>query len=163
MPIANCWLEHNYNEVERKTCLIGYFVDIFSNIYTFNLTTYFEYRAKIPGRAQPIKYKVLHINSNYDLLNNDYHLIHMEYPMLLAKHEHIITTINLRGVLKIFDCKQNEDKSWIHTLLEPSKISFSLACLAATCNNSKSVLGNVIVLVFNNKLIPYVFVNCHSL
>ena len=68
-PIANCCLEYQYDEINRKDCLQGIFIDIFSNIYTFNLTTYFEYNKKLPGRLQPIKYISLFNNNSFELVN----------------------------------------------------------------------------------------------
>ena len=68
--IANCCFEYQYDEIQRKECLQGIFIDIFSNIYTFNLTEYFEYNnKKIPGKLQPIRYLPVYYNLNFDLVS----------------------------------------------------------------------------------------------
>ena len=101
IPIVRCWLEHEYNDISRKDYLIGYFLEIFSNLYSFNLSTYFELNQKVPY-LQDVKCKTFHNNINLQLLD-DHSLIHYEYPMLLSKYQDTLVTVNLSGKLKIFD------------------------------------------------------------
>lgn len=68
-PIANCHLEHTYSEIHRKDQLIAYLIDIFGHLYTFNLTTYFEYNRRIP-MPQPVRYNLLHQPTPFDLLTD---------------------------------------------------------------------------------------------
>ena len=68
VPIVCCWLEHSYEDISQKESLIGYFTDIFSSVYTFNLSTIFEYNRLIKGMNQPIKYTLIYNSHNYSLL-----------------------------------------------------------------------------------------------
>lgn len=80
--------------------------------------------------------------------------------MLLKKNNNLLTTVSLGGSLKIFDL--TKDRSWINSLILPQTHEFKITCIAAATNTGKVWLGNVVILVFNNKQFPYVYINCSS-
>lgn len=114
-PIANCHLEHTYHELSSRDHLIAYLIDIFGHLYTFNLTTYFDYHRKI-SMPQPVKYTLLHQPTPYSLIT-DSSKLHHEVPLLLTKWKHIITSVNLGGSLKIYDINKAKDKSWLGNVM----------------------------------------------
>jgi hypothetical protein len=162
-PIAECWLERHWHDGERRDDIIGFFLDIFGNLYNFNLGLYFYYNQKMPF-LQPVRYKVFHNSLNFQLLQEK-HRVHLEHPLLLSKNGSFITTLNLGGSLKLFDLKDYEDMSWIKTLIEPQVLTFKSSCLAAACHTIRvdGALQHVIVAVLNNRQAPYVFVNPRTL
>lgn len=140
--------------------LIAYFQDIFSSIYTVNLTIYFNYNKEIKGILQPVMVSTIHRNSNFQLIKQP-EIAYLEYPMLLFKQKQMLWTVSLGGILQIFDL--NKDKFWLKNIVdEPEVFDFRQVCLSASCNRIKSQLGQVFVMVFNNRQIPYVFVNCKT-
>jgi hypothetical protein len=60
-PIANCWLEHQYHSTSNRDNVIGYLVDIFSNVYSVNFTATVEMNYKL-GSLQPIRYNPVSLN-----------------------------------------------------------------------------------------------------
>ena len=161
-PIANCHLEHNYHEMSRKDHLIAYLIDIFGHLYTFNLSSYFEYHQKLP-MPQPVRYTLLHQPTPYALIT-DPSKLHHELPLLLSKSKHAITSVNLGGSLKIYDLNKAKanDKSWLVNAMpvEPDTHQFKHLCLAATTSTAKSTLGHVVIVVLNNRQPPYPFIDC---
>jgi hypothetical protein len=163
-PIANCHLEHAFNEMGKRDHLIAYLIDIFGHLYTFNLSVYFEHHQKLP-MPQPVRYTLLHQPTPYALIN-DQSKLHHEVPLLLTKLKHVLTSVNLGGSLKIYDLKKAKanDKSWLVNVMpvEPETHQFKHLCLAATTSAAKSTLGHVVVLVLNNRQPPYPFIDCTS-
>ena len=159
IPIVNCTLEYQSNKVNRKDYIIVYLVDMLANIYTFNLTHCLQINEKIQSQPQPIKVTTLYHNLNLKLLSQQ-HTAHQEYPLLLTKYENVLTTVSLRGTIKLFDFNQMEEKSFMnHITLEPVEVQLPCLCLAACHNRNQSTLGQVVVLALNNLKVPYVFVN----
>lgn len=73
-----------------------------------------------------------------------------------------MTTVNLAGTLRILDINQNKEKSWISALIEPQTHTFKRMTLAAVSKTVKGEHGNMMIIAFNNKKVPYPFVNCVS-
>lgn len=80
-----------------------------------------------------------------------------EQPLLLYKQKHLVTTINVGGTLRILDL--NQDRTW----REPKVHQFKDLCLSAASSQHKEHNQNdLVVIVLNNRQLPYPFLNCES-
>ena len=98
-PIANCRLENRYNSTNNRDEVIGYLVDIFSNVYSVNFTFYINLNSR-SSTLQPIAYNKVYDNIPKALTMNT---IHEEYPLLFHKHGNKVILFNLAGELKLLD------------------------------------------------------------
>lgn len=153
MPIVDSFLETQWDPINQKHYLIGYFIDIYSNIVSFNLSNYFQWNQNRSVPLQPIKYHPLF----YNFTIKD--PLYLQRPLLFTKHRDMLATINLAGTLRLFDITQ--EKSWLNMMMEAKTHQFGYKCLSATSSQHKQQTpDNLVVIVLDNKKVPYPFVNC---
>ena len=167
-PIAKCHLEYRYKKGLHKDALIGYLIDIYSNIYTVNFSVYIEHIKTIG--VQPVKYIEI-FNNTQNILKKyrknqktDLDNIDRETPLFVfkdnVKDHNALLTLNIDGEIKII--KDNFEKSYVKATEEydVDQFAFKESVLAATCNYWEE--GYLMAVAFNNGKTPYLFVNCEN-
>ena len=156
-PILHCVLEYRSSELSSKLQVMMFLMDIYSNLYSLNLTKHLELQKM--GPLRPLEFTRRFCNG--PALPDP---LYLHTPLYLSKHQEIMASVTLGGQVRIFDLNQENSYFSSNVKLEPEEVNLGYKALAA-CHGTLKHEGSAnscSVICLQTQTAPFIFVNCFS-